>query len=116
MSKIKKKTRDIFYKVLEKNTDSVEINDVKEKRFLIDLFKYCYNLDENCKITIEKFNHSTYSRSFFISTDKKISVSYLNCLLKIRNAAKKIKKENNSNNNLDLDLNRVSITSSIVFT
>lgn len=86
---------------MDKNSDEIEITDEKEKRFLVDLFKYCYNVDEKCKITVEKFCHSTYSRSFLVHNDKKISVSYLNCLLKIRNASKKIKKENN---NLDLDL------------
>jgi len=99
IGKIKGKARELFYSVDLKSAESknnCSITSKADKSFLIDLFKYFDDsISNEDEITVENFNKQTYSRSFFVQkkSGKKISVSYLNAILKLSNINKRLKKK-----------------------
>ena len=72
---------------------------------MLDLFKYIDSSisefkENEIKITVEKLQKDSYSRSFFVQKgdSKKQSISYLNSVLKCSIVSRKLKSRNNENN------------------
>lgn len=60
---------------------------------MVDLLKFVDDkVDISNKITLERFNKSTYSKSFYVeSHGKKENISYLNAVMKLGIANRKLK-------------------------
>jgi hypothetical protein len=60
---------------------------------LVDLLKFVDDkIDMSYKITLERFNKSTFSKSFFVEHNgKKDNISYLNAVTKLGIANRKLK-------------------------
>lgn len=104
IGKIKSKARQIFYSIDNISKD-LEIKNNEDKSFLLDLFKYIDSSisefkENEIKITVEKLQKDSYSKSFFVQKgdSKKQSVSYLNSVLKCSIVSRKLKSRNNENN------------------